>query len=109
MKICGSVTAFMVDEFQKDYRCEKSENDTLPELWIWIKLSLWEEKEEKNIHCEMMLGAKARMKWGNLCLSHPEHESGKHRRKKWKCEWIHCSSACRIFTMVMYVICTTHP
>ena len=30
MKICGSVTAFMVDEFQKDYRCEKSENDTLP-------------------------------------------------------------------------------
>ena len=32
MKICGSVTAFIVDEFQKDYRCEKSENDTLPKL-----------------------------------------------------------------------------
>ena len=33
------------------------------------KTSLCER--EKNIHCEMMLGAKAWMKWGNLCLSHP--------------------------------------
>ena len=30
----------------------------------------------------MMLGAKARMKWGNLCLSHPEHE--RKNTKKWK-------------------------
>ena len=47
MKICGSVTAFMVDEFQKDYRCEKSENDTLPKLWIWIKLRIKKEKRKK--------------------------------------------------------------